>query len=211
MQVKDFIIFFLFLTHCAYLPVQEQHTLRKGETLDRLAHRYQVDSQELAEHNNWSDISKYLPNDPQIKLTQRKENPDSDEVPLKKTAYTPTSRFTWPIHGAVSSKYGRRWGSFHSGIDILGSSGTPIKTAASGKVIYSGIEPGYGKLVIVYHGGGFSTVYAHASKLLVKKGQRVKRGQLVARVGSTGRSTGPHLHFEIRRGSDAENPLNYLP
>ncbi len=104
-----------------------------------------------------------------------------------------------------------RRGRPHEGVDIAAQKGTPIFAAESGRVIFSGRMSGYGKVVIVKHAGRYRSVYAHASRLLVRKGEFVERGQKVAEVGSTGRSTGPHLHFEIRRSETPQNPLAYLP
>ena len=212
MKYVSGIIIFLILGYtsgCAYLPIQDQHTLKKGETVERVARHYEVGAKKLAKHNGWADIDHLFPEDStHVKLTE----PRYSHRVLKKAAYTmPATRFMWPVHGRISSKFGRRWGTMHNGIDISSSFGTPIKSASSGTVIYSGTEPGYGKLVIIYHGRGYSTVYAHASKLKMRKGQQVKRGQTIAWVGSTGRSTGPHLHFEIRKHQDAQNPIYYLP
>jgi murein DD-endopeptidase MepM/ murein hydrolase activator NlpD len=98
----------------------------------------------------------------------------------------------------------------HEGIDIAASSGTPILAAASGTVIHAGWLGGYGNLVVVDHGDGLATAYAHASSILVGVGQRVSQGQTVSLVGSTGNSSGPHLHFEVRVNGTAVDPLGYL-
>jgi len=118
---------------------------------------------------------------------------------------------SWPIAGQITSKYGPRRGSFHDGLDISAPLGTPILAAASGEVIYSGALRGYGNLVILRHSDGCVTVYAHTQKNLVQEGERVRRGQVIARVGQTGRASGPHLHFEVRKDNLARNPLRYLP
>lgn len=116
-----------------------------------------------------------------------------------------------PINsGIVTSRFGSRWGSTHTGTDIGVATGTQIYAAASGKVIFSGWKGTLGKLVVVDHGNGVQTYYAHCSALLVSKGDAVKTGQLIAKVGNTGRSTGPHLHFEIRLNGSAVNPQNYV-
>ncbi len=98
----------------------------------------------------------------------------------------------------------------HTGIDIGASYGTPIKASKEGEVIYSGWKSGYGNTVIIDHGGSFATLYAHASSLLVSNGLTVSQGQVIANVGSTGYSTGPHLHFEVRVNGTPQNPLNYI-
>jgi murein DD-endopeptidase MepM/ murein hydrolase activator NlpD len=116
----------------------------------------------------------------------------------------------WPCDGVVVSGYGMRWGRLHEGIDIGCAYGAPNRAAAAGTVIYSGWLGGYGNLVVVDHGSGLSTAYAHASSLLVGVGQQVSQGDTVSLVGSTGNSSGPHLHFEVRVNGQAVDPLWYL-
>ena len=118
--------------------------------------------------------------------------------------------FIWPCDGVVVSGFGLRWGRMHEGVDIGCAYGTPNRAAASGTVIYSGWHGGYGNLVVVDHGNGLSTAYAHASSLLVGIGQSVSQGDTVSLVGSTGNSSGPHLHFEVRVNGQAVDPLFYL-
>ncbi|HXG75174.1 MAG TPA: peptidoglycan DD-metalloendopeptidase family protein [Gaiellaceae bacterium] len=118
--------------------------------------------------------------------------------------------FVWPVNGPVVSGYGMRWGRLHEGIDIAAASGTPIRAAAAGTVIHAGWLGGYGNLVVVDHGNGLSTAYAHASAILVGVGQSVAQGETIALVGSTGNSSGPHLHFEVRVNGTAVDPLGYL-
>jgi len=121
------------------------------------------------------------------------------------------SGFIWPVNGAVVSGYGMRWGRLHEGIDIAASTtGTPIWAAAAGTVIHAGWLGGYGNLVVVDHGNGLATAYAHALAILVGVGQQVAQGESVALVGSTGNSSGPHLHFEVRVNGVAVDPLLYL-
>ena len=123
------------------------------------------------------------------------------------------SSFIWPAKGTLSSGFGRRWGRMHRGIDIAAPVGTPIIAAASGEVISSGWNNGgYGNLVKVQHADGSITLYAHNSRLLVRRGQQIEQGQQIAQMGSTGFSTGPHLHFEIHtNGKGAVNPIAFLP
>jgi len=135
----------------------------------------------------------------------------SDDVPQA------TGSFVWPVRGRISSPFGRRVHPItgkvrnHSGIDIALPQGNPVVAAQSGKVIYSGWINGYGYTVIIDHGGGISTLYGHNSALTVRAGQSVRRGEQIARVGSTGISTGPHVHFEVRQNGVAVNPMNWLP
>ena len=120
------------------------------------------------------------------------------------------SGFIWPVNGPVVSGFGMRWGRLHEGIDIAASTGTPIWAAAAGTVIHAGWLGGYGNLVVVDHGNGLATAYAHASAILVAVGQQVAQGETVSLVGSTGNSSGPHLHFEVRVNGVAVDPLVYL-
>ncbi|MGE0801632.1 MAG: M23 family metallopeptidase [Lautropia sp.] len=119
----------------------------------------------------------------------------------------------WPLDaGVISSEFGHRWGRQHRGIDIAGAIGEPVRAAAEGEVIYAGSGlSGYGNVVILRHAGETTTLYAHNSALKVRPGQRVRQGEVVALLGNTGRSTGPHLHFEIRRGEVALDPRAVLP
>lgn len=126
-----------------------------------------------------------------------------------------SGRFVRPVEGRLTSGFGMRVHpifkvrKMHTGIDIAAPAGTPIRAAEGGVVVEAGYIRGYGYTVIIDHGGGVATLYAHCSALLVAAGQEVKRGQVIARVGSTGYSTGPHLHFEVRVNGEPVNPLSY--
>lgn len=121
-------------------------------------------------------------------------------------------RFIWPVEGKVAATFGTDGKRRHDGIDIRAPLGTPIRTADSGRVVYSDNKMrGYGNLIIIEHKDGFFTIYAHNQVNLVKEEERVKRGGIIARVGQTGNASGPHLHFEIRKGSKPLNPLRFLP
>lgn len=128
-----------------------------------------------------------------------------------------TGQFMWPCNGPITSYYGWRthpiFGTtkYHSGMDIAVDSGTPIHAADSGTIVYSGWLGGYGNCVMIDHGGGLVTLYAHNSALNVGEGQYVSKGTVVAYAGSTGYSTGPHCHFEVRLHGELTEPLNYLP
>ena len=116
----------------------------------------------------------------------------------------------WPASGPVTSGFGYRWGRLHAGIDIGAGYGAPIRAAKAGEVIFSGQMSGYGNVIIVDHGGGFTTLYGHQSRLAASEGQSVGQGDVIGYVGSTGHSTGPHLHFETRVNGTPQNPRNYL-
>ena len=123
---------------------------------------------------------------------------------------TPSSSgLIWPVNGPVVSPFGMRWGRLHAGIDIGVGYGTPIHAAASGTVIFAGWMGGYGNFVIVDHGGGLSTGYAHQSSIAVGGGS-VSQGQVIGYVGCTGHCFGPHLHFEVRINGSPVDPLGYL-
>jgi murein DD-endopeptidase MepM/ murein hydrolase activator NlpD len=117
----------------------------------------------------------------------------------------------WPCRGPLTSPFGMRWGRMHQGQDIACGYGTAIHAAKAGTVVFAGVMSGYGNVIIIDHGGGFSTLYAHQSRLAASVGQHVDQGQVIGYVGSTGHSTGPHLHFETRFGGVARNPRPYLP
>lgn len=120
-----------------------------------------------------------------------------------------SGQMAWPVQGTISSYFGWRWGSLHQGLDIAASTGTKIIAADAGMVSFAAWNGGYGYLVKIDHGGGKETYYGHMSKFAVKVGDTVAKGDVIGYVGSTGNSTGPHLHFEVREGGVAKNPLNY--
>ena len=193
------------------------HVVTAGETLFRIGKAYGISYQELARVNGIKDAG-------QIRVGQRIFIPGGiDQLPVEKITPTepapvaPTlpepgfDTFLWPVNGLINSGFGPRGSSFHDGIDIAAPEGTPIVAIEAGEVIYSDQLRGYGNMVIVRHVGGIVSVYAHNEANLVREGQMVARGEVVGKVGSTGRVSGPHLHFEIRRNNAAEDPLRYLP
>jgi murein DD-endopeptidase MepM/ murein hydrolase activator NlpD len=198
------------------------HTVRPGETLYRIGKAYDVRYEELARLNNLPDPDKihvgqrlFIPGAsrelPVAIITPVPMPFDSSTVPdaAEMAPFEPV--FVWPINGTINSAYGPRGSSFHDGIDIAAPHGTPIRAIESGEVIFSDTLRGYGNIVILQHSGGFVSVYAHNESNLVRSGQQVSRGEIIARVGSTGRVTGPHLHFEIRRNNRPLDPLSYMP
>jgi murein DD-endopeptidase MepM/ murein hydrolase activator NlpD len=133
-----------------------------------------------------------------------------DQVGPTGSGQPSSAGFIWPCDGVVTSGFGMRWGRMHEGIDIGCAYGAPNRAAAAGTVIWAGWFGGYGNLVVIDHGNGLSTAYGHASSIVVSVGQSVSQGQTVSYVGSTGHSTGPHLHFEVRVNGVAVDPLPYL-
>ncbi len=119
--------------------------------------------------------------------------------------------FRWPVNGSLSDVFGPRWNRFHPGLDLAAPTGRSVVAGRRGTVTYAAWGGSYGKLVIVSHGGGVESFYAHLSRIAVSVGERVASGELVGRVGATGRSTGPHLHFEVRLRGAAVDPLRALP
>ncbi len=148
------------------------------------------------------------------KMGRLEEDMREYEAVLRERGYTPT---IWPVTGTLEGGFGGRRNpfsgvgyEFHSGQDIEADWGAPVISGASGRVTFVGWQNGYGQLVVVDHGGGLTTRYAHLSHIDVELDQAVARGQLVGKVGSTGRLTGPHLHYEVRINDQPVNPLPYL-
>ena len=134
-----------------------------------------------------------------------------------RTQWVGDGKFIWPVVGKITSYFGKRMHPIfkveadHTGLDIAAPTGRPVFAAADGVVLYSGNWGGYGKTVVIDHGAGYTSIYGHLSAFYVKRSTQIKKGQIIALVGSTGWSTGPHLHFEIRQAGNAVNPLSYLP
>jgi murein DD-endopeptidase MepM/ murein hydrolase activator NlpD len=136
-------------------------------------------------------------------------NPRVDDTDFD---YADSGKFLWPVPSSkkVSSYFGARRGRHHDGIDIPAKTGSSIIASADGTVVHSGTMRGYGKVVVVKHPGGYHTIYAHNSSNIASKGQKVSQGEVIAKVGSSGRSSGPHLHFEVRKQNKVTNPAKYL-
>ena len=148
-----------------------------------------------------------------IALAAQSAKVSSRSVSTSRSASIPATGATFmrPITGGtITSVYGRRSSGFHTGLDLATSTGTPIYASASGTVTFAGTQGGYGKLVIIDHGNGYQTYYAHCSAIYVTAGQKVNQGDNISAVGSTGNSTGPHVHFEIRYNGSTLNPQNYI-
>lgn len=196
------------------------HVVGRGENLFRIGKAYSVDYRDLARRNGIADparieagrrifipgATRRLPVEIIAPLSASERAPDPREWPAG------AAPFRWPTQlGTLTSRFGPRNGTFHDGIDIAAPEGTPVYAARDGRVIYSDQIPGYGNIVIVEHDGGLSTVYAHNERNEVSSGDVVRQGEELSRVGRTGRTTGPNLHFEIRSRNVARNPLFYLP
>mgnify|MGYP001566911328 CR=1 FL=1 len=203
----------------AILPVNGiTHKISKGDTLASIAKRYSAKTDEIQEFNSLSGklvVGTVLvvpggrpPAAPRPPTTTRPSLATSQTSLSSVQTAGGAGKFLWPTtHRRLTQYYSWR----HSGVDIAGPIGTPIYAAESGTVQTAAWNRGgYGYYIIINHGGGVQTLYGHNSKMLVSAGNAVERGQLIALMGSTGRSTGPHLHFEVRIGSRRTNPLNYI-
>ena len=202
------------------------YTMRKGEKIEAVGKRYQVDLERVRKVNPTKDLVSLKPGDEIFLPGARPEAVAEVRVEGKKAKLVPAKdkdvpqkggrSYRWPVMGRINSPFGwrrhpvTRRRDFHTGIDIKASRGMVIRSARDGHVAYSGWMGGYGKVVVVEHSGGQSTLYAHCSALLVAQGAKISQGQNIGRVGTTGRSTGPHLHFEVRKGNSPVNPLQYL-
>jgi len=204
-------------------PAGVIHVVRRGQTLYRIARAYGLDPGELMRANGITDprtlaVGQELlvPGASEVREVDLAPEPPAPppppapEEPGRGEASSPPP-LAWPLKGVLYGRFGMRGGTRHDGIDIAAPEGTPIAAAADGKVVFVGEQSGYGNVLILRHDRDLVTVYAHASAVLVREGEDVLRGQVVARVGQTGRSTGPHLHFEVREGLKPRNPLLYLP
>jgi len=196
------------------------HVVKPGENLFRIGKAYDVSFEELAKANRLKDASQiYVGQKLLIPGASRQLPVDTiapiEAAPVSRNAPPPAEvndeLLLWPVSGTINSTYGPRGSSFHDGIDIAATEGTPIQAIERGEVIYSDQLRGYGNIVIVRHQSGIVSVYAHNQVNLVHEGQQVGKGEVIAKVGSTGRVTGPHLHFEIRKNNTAQDPLRYLP
>ena len=188
--------------------------IRKGDNYTKLAKEFKIDKWLLEEANNKKALKVgewfFIPLERGLMGAKSMRMPASSSNTVQ---YMASGRYSWPVPSSarISSGFGSRWGKHHDGIDIPARTGAHIVSVDSGVVVYSGKElGGYGNITVVAHKNGLFSVYAHASKNYTNKGQKVHKGQVIALVGSTGRSTGPHLHFEMRRNSKALNPSNFV-
>lgn len=201
------------------------HRVQRGENLYRIGLRYGVSTAVIVRANRIGDVRTVGVGTklwiPQAAVKARPASGSQLVRPSRASEARRLARldarrlsdlsFGWPVRGKITSRFGRRSGRPHEGLDLAAKRGTPIHAAEAGRVIHSGRLGDYGNAVIVKHSGYYRSVYAHASKTLVKKGQFVERGQKIALVGTTGRASGPHVHFEIRKRESPRDPMLYLP
>lgn len=184
------------------------HIVKSGETLWQIANKHQISLDELQYLNSDKQANK-------LQIGDRLNIPSGGRALVlantsSRGSVLGSSLFSWPITGTITSAYGWRKSGFHHGLDIAGKVGDPIRAAASGRVACTEYHPIYGRMVILEHGNDKKTVYAHLAEFHVKKGQMVEQGKIIGTVGTSGRTTGPHLHFEIRTGDETTNPLPLL-
>ena len=220
------------------VPANNYHTIAKGDTLYSISRRYNIDVKTLAANNNLEapytlivgqrlsiNGTSRQTNTYQKPVTSSTKAASSTQNRRYSSKYTNTTtnkstkvskyrktKFSWPVRGTIVSKYGTIGkGRANDGINIKAARGATVKAADKGSVAYAGNElKGFGNLILIKHDDGWITAYAHNDKLLVKKGQRVTRGEKIATVGSTGGVNTPQLHFEIRSGKNPVNPVLYL-
>lgn len=214
------------------IPLTSSGVVRFGDTIAEIARRYGMTIAELLRLNPGLETARLVVGS-QVRLAQSSPLPalrpvlglnpvGSGGVSWPETPqFGPgqglqpplSSSFIWPAEGEFTSGFGWRWGRMHKGIDVANSVGTPIRAVQDGQISFAGWDDGgYGYLVKITHGDGTVTVYAHNSRILVQTGEYVRQGQTISLMGSTGRSTGPHLHFEVRPpGRSAVNPMQFLP
>jgi len=206
------------------------HLVAPGETLYRIARAYGATPEALASANAISDpgelpvgMKLFIPGAPRVLPLPDLDHDGAvvdaasagDPTPHHAKGCVGPACLDWPLRGVIYARFGPRAGEqangIHEGLDLAAPEGTPIAAADAGVVLFAGDQPGYGTLVIVKGDDGLVTLYAHNRENLVSDGQRVARGQVIARVGQSGRTSGPHCHFEVRRAAKPIDPLSLLP
>lgn len=193
------------------------YNVKKGDTLGAISNKYKIKIATILDENNLNNTNLvvgeklFLPN-PDMNYIKKKNKP----VYAKSNIKSRTKGFAWPIKWkGVTSPFGKRFHPvlkkyiLHAGVDLRAAVGVPIYAPKDGKITYAGWMGGYGKLIKLKHSGGYSTRYGHLSKIYVKNGQYIKKGQLIGKTGSTGRVTGPHLHYEIRKNGRPLDPMRF--
>ncbi len=197
------------------------YTIKKGDSVSKIAKKYKIKKEKIFAHNSLKET--------ELKIGKRIFLPDARQYAGRRyghyenkkksralTRFRSRVKFAWPLRGKITSTFGKRTDpftkkkKFHCGLDISANIGTPIRAAKTGKVIFSGWKAGYGNVIILRHGNGYITVYAHNRKNKVSEDEVVKIGQIIAYSGMTGAVTGAHLHFEIRKYLTPLNPIRFL-
>lgn len=184
------------------------HVIRSGETMWDIAARYDVSLASLKAANSGKNPVNLKIGDQLVIPSKTYSIAAVNQEPSR--GWSVSGAFSWPVFGAITSGYGYRKSGFHHGIDIAADMGDPIKACAAGTVAFTGYKPVYGKTVIIEHPDGKETLYGHVQSIKVAKGDTVARGEVIATVGMTGRTTGPHLHLEVRNKGELCNPLTVL-
>jgi lipoprotein NlpD len=222
------------------VPSTVRHRVVRGETLYRIARSHGISVESLAAANGIDDpaalavgtelvvpvaaeATEIVPDAPIAagarpdRLPLRAQKADASTgsgataQPVRSSTLSPASgSLDWPLHGVLYARFGKKGRERHDGIDLAAPLGTPVHTAKAGRILYAGEQNGYGLVAIVDHGEGLLTLYAHNRDLRVKTGQRVRERQVIATVGESGRTSGPHLHFEVRAQGMPVDPLSYL-
>lgn len=207
------------------IPSATYHEVKQGETLYAISRTYNMKINQLIEINELKepysvklgDRIKILEESKQSQISQNLKPISKPVEPQQKATLVEKvldkfNKFSWPLRGTIISKFGPKSGGlYNDGINIKAKEGAEVKSAEDGVVAYVGNElKGYGNLIIIKHSGGWITAYAHLSKTVVTRGAKIKKGQKIGAVGSSGNVTSPQLYFGLRKGRDAVNPLNYL-
>lgn len=204
------------------MPQPPVHVVQRGENLYRIGLRYDIPYQQLASHNGLRapyelEVGQTirLPHGASVASSSSRPSASAPSRSSPSRSEPPAAgapRFDWPVRGTILSGFGRKPdGGRNDGINIETRPGAEVRASASGQVVYAGSElAGYGQLVLVRHSGGYVTAYAHNSRLLVREGDQVERGQVIAHAGSSGTVDSTQVHFEIRRGVNPEDPMRHL-
>ena len=209
------------VTACApfqpYTEIRSEthYIVQPGDNMDSIAFLLETTPQQLQQANPWANSGKLYPG---MRLSVPAPTDSSGiasvspgGVKTQDDLPPPAAEFIWPLREfEVSSPFGNRRGRMHRGIDLRAPRGTPIHAAADGRVKFAGHKNGYGQTIVIDHGEGIETAYAHNERNLVVKGQRVTQGEVIGRVGRSGRTTGYHLHFEYRRHGQALDPMHRI-
>ena len=205
------IIVSFYTTSCSSIKSGHYVQLKSGDTIESLSSEFGLSKEKILDSNPGKAITPgewiFIP----LKRGILSQNHETRAIDPK--LMIGSGSFAWPVPSStvITSGFGQRWGRAHEGIDIAGRVGSHIVSSADGIVVYSGSEiGGYGNITVIAHKNGFFSIYAHAKINFTHQGQRVYKGQVISQIGMTGRTTGPHLHFEIRKNGEAIDPSSFL-